>query len=71
MNPMQEFRQLQTRRHFLSRATNAVGWAALSSLMGGSTAQNSALAATAESRAMTHFTPKAKHVIYLHMVGGP
>jgi hypothetical protein len=29
------------------------------------------LAATAESPNLTHFAPKAKHVIYLHMVGGP
>ena len=73
MHPAEEFRQLMTRRHFFSRGSDAVGWAALASLLGsGSSSQ--ALAADAPAalpKTLQHFAGKAKHVIYLHMVGGP
>ncbi|MEM8678851.1 MAG: DUF1501 domain-containing protein [Planctomycetota bacterium] len=50
-----------TRRQFLSSGKHLLGTASLASLL-----PSSATAAT-----LPHFTPKAKRVIYLHMVGGP
>lgn len=72
MNPFQEYIQNITRRHFFKQGSNAVGWAALASLMG--TDRLAGLAGANESATaapMSHFPGKVKHVIYLHMVGGP
>jgi hypothetical protein len=76
MDPLREYIRSETRRQFFRRGGNAVGWAALASLLG-----RDGLAFGAEAGAggldrsltpaRTHFAPKAKHVIYLHMVGGP
>jgi hypothetical protein len=52
-----------TRRHFFATGASALGTAALGSLLG-----ECALGAEGKK---THFPAKAKHVIYLHMVGGP
>jgi len=71
MNPIEEYVRSETRRQFFSRGANAVGFAALSSLLGGDMLRGSAQAASQPQSAMTHFAPKAKRVIYLHMVGGP
>lgn len=73
MFPQSEFVQQLTRRHFFARGSHAVGWAALASLLGreGLMGQASAAEATAPAAPRTHFPPKAKHIIYLHMVGGP
>jgi Protein of unknown function (DUF1501) len=71
MNPYQEWVKTETRRQFFSRGANVVGAAALASLMGPKFFANSADAADAVAKNLTHFAPKAKHVIYLHMVGGP
>ncbi len=69
MTPFHDFRQAITRRHFFRQGSHAVGWAALSSLLA---ADRAGTAATAlPDLAKTHFAPKAKQVIYLHMVGGP
>jgi Protein of unknown function (DUF1501) len=75
MNPLfTEWVRTETRRQFFTRGANALGAAALASLFGGNA---SAHAATATGEAGfsgavgPHFAPKAKHVIYLHMVGGP
>lgn len=57
---------LQSRREFFTTGRNLLGGAALASLMGDSLAQ----AASAHPPG-PHFAPKAKRVIYLHMVGGP
>ena len=74
MNPFQEYVRNETRRQFLARGKNVLGAAALSSLLG------TAWRALGESQPQTaigglpgipHFAPKAKRVIYLHMVGGP
>ncbi|MGL6096334.1 MAG: DUF1501 domain-containing protein [Fimbriiglobus sp.] len=64
----------ETRRQFFASAGFSLGAAALASLgakaapaaapAGEKTGLNAALP-------FTHFAPKAKHVIYLHMVGGP
>ena len=79
MNPLQEYARYETRRQFLSRGSNAVSWAAFAALLAREGLAPSAHAAGIEpsptgSRphaSLTHFAPKAKHVIYLHMVGGP
>jgi hypothetical protein len=70
---------METRRQFLSRGMNALGWAALTSL-GLGAGEAFAAPAPAAARPLLgagaalprlDFAPKAKHVIYLHMVGGP
>ena len=61
-----------TRRHFFSRGADAVGWAARRRCwerglgLGGPGRQ-----LDRDARADQRIPPKAKHVIYLHMVGGP
>src|SRR5687768_12199999 len=77
MNLYQEFRQQITRRHFFERGSHALGWAALASLVGKDDAFQSAFAAHITNPPVgprgtrQHFPGAAKHVIYLHMVGGP
>lgn len=72
MSLFREWVQYETRRQFFSHGANAVGWAALAALAGGA---GRALASEAGKPAprpnLAHFPGKAKHVIYLHMVGGP
>ncbi|GIW87758.1 MAG: sulfatase [Isosphaeraceae bacterium] len=65
MHPYDEQLRLMTRRHFFGRASNGLGLAALASLMSrsGRAGQTGAVG--------PHFAPRARHVIYLHMVGGP
>ncbi len=67
MHPLEEIRILE-RRRFFAQGASVVGSAALASLMGPLT--NSVQAARPKA-AGPHFAPKAKRVIYLHMVGGP
>ncbi len=57
---------LQSRRQFFSRGGHLLGGAALASLLGESMAQ-----ASGHGAVTPHFAPRAKRVIYLHMVGGP
>jgi len=57
---------IQTRRDFLTSGKCLLGGAALASLM-----QQAAQASSASTAPGPHFAPKAKRVIYLHMVGGP
>jgi hypothetical protein len=71
MNPFQEYVLGESRRQFLGRGVNAVGWAALASLMGHGRSASASSAADGPLPGLAHFAPKAKHVIYLHMVGGP
>ncbi|WP_020475145.1 DUF1501 domain-containing protein [Zavarzinella formosa] len=59
MNPLRDWQQQLTRRHFLGRAT--LGTAALATLF-----QQDGFAGS-----LTHFAPKAKRVIYLFQSGGP
>jgi len=64
-----ELLRSETRRQFFARGKNALGYAALTSLLGSSArlwADDSAPKPT-----LPHFPPKAKNIIYLHMVGGP
>ena len=75
MNLFQEYQRNITRRYFFSQGSHAVGWASLAALMG----QAPGIAGAAEAgnvaalpkTNLQHFVGKAKHVIYLHMVGGP
>ena len=63
-----------TRRHFFRQGGHAVGWAALASLLAREGLALGAETPAAGAKAtlpVPHFPPKAKHVIYLHMVGGP
>jgi hypothetical protein len=70
MNAFEQLRLNVTRRHFLGTGAHLLGTAALASLAGNAFARNAATAA-AGANSLTHFPAKAKHVIYLHMVGGP
>ena len=73
MNDFQQCLQNITRRHFCTQGSNVLGSAALASLLGGGVGTRAVGADAASSRhlPLTHHLPKAKHVIYLHMVGGP
>jgi hypothetical protein len=74
MSLFEEYVRQETRRQFFARGSNAVGWAALAGLLGRDGSSGSALAAEASPTgavAKLPFAPRAKHVIYLHMVGGP
>jgi hypothetical protein len=73
MSLSQTFGQALTRRHFFAQGSHAVGWAALAGLLG---REGLALGAEVNPQQqalanLQHFAGKAKHVIYLHMVGGP
>ena len=69
MNPNQINQIYQNRRQFFASGRNLLGGAALTSLLGNSLASG---ANGAEGEPMgPHFPPRAKRVIYLHMVGGP
>src|SRR3954454_22431387 len=71
MIPFDEFRQQVSRRFFLSAGSHLLGGAALASLTGKALAGSTSTSAGAHMLPHTHFAPKAKQVIYLHMVGGP
>jgi hypothetical protein len=64
----QDWLKFESRRQFLARGVNVVGAAALASLMDGERTQASEASRPAVG---PHFPGKAKHIIYLHMVGGP
>lgn len=74
---VEEYVRSETRRQFFRKGANALGMAALASLGGGQVfGANSSDATNDEKRSgglgtLPHFAPKAKRVIYLHMVGGP
>jgi len=73
MGLLNELRTNVSRRYFLSQGSHLLGSAALATLAGNSLV-GQALGATAPAPAPghgLHFPAKAKHVIYLHMVGGP
>jgi hypothetical protein len=72
MTPFDQFRQHVSRRHFLSTGSHLLGTAALASLASKSFgAGSSSTGASEATHPLTHFAPKARQVIYLHMVGGP
>lgn len=69
MHPLNDYIRSETRRQFFARGKNALGYAALGSLLGDKLKLWAEDAA--HKPALPHFAPKAKRVIYLHMVGGP
>ncbi len=75
MNPTQEFVRDITRRHFFRQGSHVLGWAALTSLLAreGLAAALGGAGQSARGIRTTgqHFPATARHVIYLHMVGGP
>jgi hypothetical protein len=61
-----------SRRHFFRQGANGIGWAALASLLARNTSAGDGTdQAGTRLPGLTNFPAKAKHVIYLHMVGGP
>ena len=73
MSRSTEFVRRITRRHFFAQGSHAVGWAALASLLGSDQRAfgEPPIEAPVPGSAKPHFPPRAKQVIYLHMVGGP
>ncbi len=74
MNLIEEIGCYQSRRQFLGRGKNVLGFAALTSLLGtrfGALASEESAENAIAAAIPSHFAPKAKRVIYLHMVGGP
>src|SRR2546421_9286586 len=70
MTLFNDYFRSETRRQFLGRGVNAVGWAALASLLGEGMARGDDGKGEATPIALDP-PAKAKQVIYLHMVGGP
>ncbi len=71
-SPLDELGLTLTRRRFFERGSHLLGGAAIAALARGGLP--SAAAETAKrvgGMVEPHIPPKAKHVIYLHMVGGP
>jgi hypothetical protein len=71
MNPFNDHVRNITRRHFFFSGANVLGAAALGSLLGTEKAAAGDKTGFAAALPETNFPAKAKHVIYLHMVGGP
>jgi hypothetical protein len=68
----EEFKRNITRRHFFARGSHLLGTAALATLGQQALAGDSRPGLGAEApRIAPHFPGKVKHIIYLHMVGGP
>src|SRR4051812_24422368 len=61
-----EYLRLLTRRQFFGRTAAGIGTAALASLL-----DERLFAAGGAAPSVLHFAPRAKHVIYLFMSGGP
>src|SRR5690348_15556008 len=73
MTPADELKTNITRRYFFQQGSHALGWAALGSLLGQTPGAGAAETSVRPQprKNLQHFAGKAKHVIYLHMVGGP
>lgn len=67
--PFDELRTGITRRYLLAKGSHLLGTAALASLAAPFAKVHAG--STTPTQPRTAFPPKAKHVIYLHMVGGP
>lgn len=64
--------EFNTRRHFLKQCTSGIGAAALASMIGCDVTGNDPFSTSGGSSINpSHFLPKAKRVIYLHMAGSP
>lgn len=62
--------EYNTRRHFLKQCMSGIGALSLGSMVGGDLF-GAGLSSEKLGNTRTHFAPKAKHVIYLHMAGAP
>jgi Protein of unknown function (DUF1501) len=71
MDPFRDYVRYETRRQFFASATFSLGTAALSTLLGNQARAAGTKTGLGAALPETHFPAKAKHVIYLHMVGGP
>ncbi len=79
MDPRREYELMITRRQLFDRGRNAVGAAALASLLGSrafatpaaATASHATVSMTGGRTDLPHFAPKAKRAIYLFQSGGP
>jgi len=69
MNPLSALRLNLTRRHLLQSGSCLLGTAALQGLLQESAAGGEV--SLFPGQRPTHFPARVKHVIYLHMVGGP
>ena len=73
----EEWRRLETRRHFLGRMGKTLGWAGLATLAGDAVFTKVARAAAKTQEAgggsgyLPNFVPKAKRCIHLFMSGAP
>src|SRR5262245_47475003 len=68
MDTLHDYYTYLTRRQFFGAGvSSAVGWAALQSLRAAESKADPSKALPG----LAHHVPKAKHIIYLHMVGGP
>src|SRR5215831_248424 len=69
----EQFKQIQTRRDFFRKCTGGVGIFALADLLtqDGFTAASKLPTINPLAPREPHFTPKAKHVIFMFMEGGP
>src|ERR1700747_3519551 len=64
MNLFEDYQRALTRRHFCQQGSHLLGGAALAGRVSPGAQANA-------PPSLQHFPAKAKHVIYLHMVGGP
>jgi hypothetical protein len=71
MNPVHEYIQTITRRHFFGRGALGLGTAALASLLPARSSAAEATSPTGGLPGLPHFAPKAKRAIYLFMNGAP
>lgn len=71
MNTFEQLRRSLTRRHFFGQGTHLLGTAALASLAGGVATGDEQSPSGFRGAVRPHIQPRAKHIIYLHMVGGP
>ncbi|MEX2580550.1 MAG: DUF1501 domain-containing protein [Verrucomicrobiales bacterium] len=69
MNPLHDYKTLETRRQFFRKSATGLGGAALASLLGQDSVLGAGASAVADRR--FHHTPKAKRAIYLFMSGAP
>ncbi|MEK6246856.1 MAG: DUF1501 domain-containing protein, partial [Planctomycetales bacterium] len=70
MDPIQNYLQGLTRRHFFGRGALGLGTAALASLLP-TDLRAQAATSTTGLPGLPHFAPKAKRAIYLFMAGAP
>ncbi len=71
MDLFHEYVRNITRRHFFARGAHVLGGAALASLLGEERTRADGPSPGIPGAVPTHHTPRARQIIYLHMVGGP